>query len=78
MGGTAFEPDVNGNLTLSDKCHVFEQKPHHSFPLPVWGFGILPESGKVTGEGSDSGTLLFIDHGPVVLALLFVPLLRLG
>ncbi len=38
----------------------------------------MPEPWKVTGEGSDSSTLLLINHGPVVLALLFVPLLRLG
>ncbi len=69
---------MNRNLILADESHVFEQEPRHSFPLPVWGLWILPESWKVTGEGSDSGALLFIDHGTVLLALLVVPLLRLG
>src|SRR5215813_5219475 len=61
---------MNRDPTVADERYVSQQEANHAFPLPVWCLGILPQPRKVACQRSNSGTLLFINCGAVLLPLL--------
>jgi hypothetical protein len=69
------EADMNRDSSAPQERYVGQQQADHSFPFPIWGFWILPEPWKITGDSGDSGALLFIDGDAILSPLLFVLLL---